>query len=168
MAVPFPSPTVPVPSRNELFLRYLDFFRDTLVAKLERLPEAELRTSRLPSGWTPLELLKHLTFVELRWLDWGFAGSDVADPWGDGTVWHVGPDETLAGLLTVLREQAARTRSIVEAHDLTDVGAPGPRWEGADPPALERVLCHVFQEYARHVGHLDIVAELADAKLVGE
>ncbi|HKN99254.1 MAG TPA: DUF664 domain-containing protein [Pseudonocardiaceae bacterium] len=159
-----------MPSRNELFLRYLDFFRDTLVDKLRRLPEAELRTSHLPSGWTPLELLKHLTFVELRWLDWGFAGGEFADPWGDqvGTRWHVGPDETLAELVQALREQARRTREIVEAHELTDLGAPGPRWDGADPPALERVLCHVFQEYARHVGHLDIVAELVSADIVGE
>lgn len=170
MAVPFPSPTVPVPSRNELFLRYLDFFRATLVDKLTRLPEAELRTSRLPSGWTPLELLKHLTYVELRWLDWGFAGTAVADPWGDqdGTAWHVDPDETLAGLVAALHHQADRTREIVEAHELTDVGRPGPRWEGDDPATLERVLCHVFQEYARHAGHLDIVAELADAAIVGE
>ncbi|HEX3648658.1 MAG TPA: DUF664 domain-containing protein [Pseudonocardiaceae bacterium] len=170
MVIPFPSPTVPVPSRNELFLRYLDFFRDTLVDKVTRLPEAELRTSRLPSAWTPLELLKHVTFVELRWLDWGFAGREVAEPWGDneGTRWHVAPDETLTDLLIALRHQAGRTREIVEAHELTDLGVPGPRWEGADPPALERVLCHLFQEYARHVGHLDIVAELADAEIVGE
>ena len=33
------------------------------------LPSGELRRSRLPSGWTPLELLKHLTYVEMRWLE---------------------------------------------------------------------------------------------------
>ncbi|WP_435827585.1 proton-translocating transhydrogenase family protein, partial [Actinoplanes philippinensis] len=31
------------------------------------LGEAELRSSRLPSGWTPLELVKHLRHVERRW-----------------------------------------------------------------------------------------------------
>jgi hypothetical protein len=41
------------------------------------------------------------------------------------------------------------------------VGQPGERWDGADPATLERVLFHLLQEYARHVGHLDIVAELA-------
>jgi hypothetical protein len=30
------------------------------------------------------------------------------------------------------------------------------------PPALERILLHLLQEYARHLGHLDIVSELAD------
>jgi hypothetical protein len=29
------------------------------------LPDGALRRSGLPSGWTPLELLTHLTYVEL-------------------------------------------------------------------------------------------------------
>ena len=45
---------------------------------------------------------------------------------------------------------------------LAAIGAPGPRWDGADPASLERVLFHLLQEYARHLGHLDIVVELAD------
>jgi hypothetical protein len=41
------------------------------------------------------------------------------------------------------------------------VGKPGERWDGAAPATLERVLFHVLQEYARHLGQLDIVTELA-------
>jgi len=63
---PISRPTAAAGSRAEVFLRYLDYFRDRLAAKLRALPEGELRASRVPSGWTPLELLKHLTFVELR------------------------------------------------------------------------------------------------------
>jgi hypothetical protein len=47
------------------------------------------------------------------------------------------------------------------------VGQPGDRWDGADPATLERILFHLVQEYARHVGHLDIVRELIDGE-VGE
>jgi uncharacterized damage-inducible protein DinB len=161
--VPFPEPTTPAGSRAEVFLRYLDFFRSRLTAKLESLPEDELRRSRLASGWTPLELLKHLRYVELRWLEWGFEGQDIANVWADHQDgrWHVGPDETLAGLLAGLTEQAARTRAIVGAHDLDEAGKPGDRWDGADPATLERILFHLLQEYARHVGHLDVVVELA-------
>ena len=114
MTVPFPSPTDPAGSRAEVFRRYLEFFRDRLAAKTRGLPAEELRRSRLPSGWTPLELVKHLTYVELRWLEWGFEGRAVADPWGDqrDDRWHVGPDETLDGLLAELDAQArAATRS---------------------------------------------------------
>jgi uncharacterized damage-inducible protein DinB len=144
-------------------VRYLDYFRSELAAKLSELPAAELRRSRLPSGWTPLKLVKHLRYVELRWLEWGFEGRDVGNPWADrdGDRWHVGPDETLASLLHDLRAQAIRSQAIIESHDLSEVGQPGPRWDGADPATLERVLFHLLQEYARHLGHLDIVVEIA-------
>ena len=47
------------------------------------------------------------------------------------------------------------------------MGQPGERWSGNDPATLERVLFHLLQEYARHIGHLDIVSELAGGP-VGE
>ena len=146
-----------------MFLRYLDYFRSQLADKLEALPAAELRRSRLPSGWSPLELLKHLRHVERRWFEWGFEGRDVGDPWADRRDgrWAVGPEETLASLLADLHDQAGRTRTIVGSHDLDETGQPGERWDGADPATLERVLFHVLQEYARHLGHLDIVVEIS-------
>src|SRR4029077_2353871 len=160
---PFPSPTIPADSRTEVFLRYMDFFRSPVTAKMHALHDAELRSSRLPAGWTPLELVKHLRYVELRWLVGGFEGRDVGDPWGDrdGDRWAVGPQETPATLLADLHAQGTRSRAIIEAHRLDEVGQPGERWDGADPATLERVLFHLLQEYARHVGHLDIVTELA-------
>jgi uncharacterized damage-inducible protein DinB len=165
----FPSPTAPAASRAEVHLRYLDYFRAVLVAKLEGLPETELRSSRLPSGWSPLELLKHVTHVEARWLEWGFEGRDIGEPWGDQRDgrWHVSPDDSLPDLVGALEDQAARSRTIVQAHRLNEVGQPGERWDGAPPATLERVLLHLLQEYARHVGHLDVVRELIDGR-VGE
>ncbi|HVT66553.1 MAG TPA: DinB family protein [Trebonia sp.] len=169
MTVPFPEPTTPASSRAEVFTRYLDYFRDRLAAKLRGLPADELRRSRLLSGWTPLELLRHLTFAELRWLEWGFEGRDVPDPWGDRRDgrWYVAPEETLDGLLAALDAQAVRSGEIIAAHDLGEAGAPSERWDGEPPATLERVLLHLLQEYARHLGHLDIVSELADGP-VGE
>ncbi|WP_190820092.1 mycothiol transferase [Saccharopolyspora pogona] len=161
--LPFPEPTAPASSRGEVFLCYLDFFRATAIAKVEALPEADLRRSRLPSGWTPLELLKHLTHVELRWIEWGFEGRQVENPWGDwkNDRWQVDPGETRESLTTCLRTQGEHTSEVVRTTDLAAVGQPGPRWRGAEPATLERVLFHLLQEYARHLGHLDVVAELA-------
>jgi uncharacterized damage-inducible protein DinB len=169
MTLPFPEPTTPVDSRAEVFLGYLDYFRSVLVTKLESLPESELGSSRLPSGWTPLQLLKHLAQVEMRWLEWGFEGRQVAEPWADQRDgrWYVAADENLADLVTALHAQAARSRAVVERHHLDEVGRPGERWNGGEPATLERILLHLTQEYARHVGHLDIVTELAGGP-VGE
>jgi hypothetical protein len=164
MSLPFPEPTTRIDARAEVFLTYLDYFRAALVDKLSGLSDSELRTSRLPSGWTPIELAKHLTFVEMRWLEWGFEGAPVADPWGDSKSdrWYVDPSESSADIVSALTGRGMRTRSIVEAHALDELGAPGERWDGEPPPQLERILFHLLQEYARHVGHLDIVRELAD------
>ncbi|MEE6257479.1 mycothiol transferase [Plantactinospora sonchi] len=169
MTMPFPEPTIPAAGRTEVFLRYLDYFRETVATKVSALPDAELRRSRLSSGWTPLELVKHLRHVELRWIEWGFQGRDVGDPWADrrDDRWYVAPEETRESLLDALRTQGAHTRSVVEANHLSTRGAPGPRWDGAQPPPLERVLFHLLQEYARHLGHLDVVTELAGGP-VGE
>jgi uncharacterized damage-inducible protein DinB len=140
-----------------------------LLGYLEGLAESELRQSRMPSGWTPLELVKHLTYVELRWLEWGFQGRQIPDPWGDNRDdrWYVSEEESVRDVAAALRARGACSRSIVEANDLAAVGQPGPRWSGAEPPTLERILLHLVQEYARHLGHLDIIAELADGS-VGE
>jgi hypothetical protein len=165
----FPGPTLALPSRTEVFLTYLDYFRAGVVGKVGALADHDRATSRLPSGWTPLELLTHLRHVELRWIEWGFEGRPVAQPWGDrrDDRWHVPAGETFDSLVAALERQGAHTREVVGSHDLATVGAPGPRWDGAPPPPLERVLFHLMQEYARHLGHLDIVVELAGGP-VGE
>jgi hypothetical protein len=164
MTLPFPEPTEPAESPTEVLVRYLDYYRAVVVAKVDGLTEAQLRGSILPSGWSPLELVKHLTYVELRWLEWGFEGAVVADPWGDQVAdrWHVGADEATADVLAALQSRGRASAAIARRHPLDEVGAPGERWDGAPPATLERCLLHVMQEYARHLGHLDVVRELLD------
>jgi uncharacterized protein DUF664 len=167
----FPAPSGATADARRLFLDYLDFYRSTIEAKLAGMSEADLRRSRLPSGWTPIELLKHLVFMEQRWLVWGFAAEAVDAPWGDrgpGDTWRVADGETLPDLLAALHRGGARTREIVEDADLEALGGVGGRFgSGEDPPTLIWILFHVLQEYARHAGHLDIARELADGH-VGE
>jgi uncharacterized damage-inducible protein DinB len=151
---------------RELHLAWLDYYRDTVERKLAGLSEAELLTSRLPSGWSPLELLKHLVFMERRWLQWGFLAEQVERPWGDSGVedapWRLEAGDNLDDLLAALRAGGERTREIVTG-DLAAKAARGGRFgaEG-EPPTLNWILFHVLQEYARHTGQLDIVRELAD------
>jgi uncharacterized damage-inducible protein DinB len=162
----FPEPGHQLSDPADLFVRYLDFYRETIAAKVDGLTDDQLRTALLPSGWTPIELVKHLVFMERRWLRWGFQGEDVDEPWGDndpGTGrWTVGATESLDDLLAALRLGGERTRAVVEASSLSALASPAGRFADGDPPRLVWILFHVLQEYARHAGHLDVVRELID------
>jgi uncharacterized damage-inducible protein DinB len=147
---------------RELFADYLRYYRDTAIEKVAALPPQEQRTSRLPSGWTPLELLSHLAYMERRWMVWGFLGEDVSDAWGDrrDDRWFVPDDVDLDEVASMLRETGARVDDILRTRPLDEVAPPGPRFEH-EPAPLSWICFHVLQEYARHVGHLDIAVELA-------
>ncbi|WP_245916816.1 DUF664 domain-containing protein [Nocardioides gansuensis] len=156
---------------------YLDWVRGDLIEGVLALSRDDQRTPRVPSGWTPLELLSHVLHMEQRWFVWGFLGEDVDEPWGDwntdepwlpddsddtrpAATWLVADDVTAEQLADRLEAVGARTRAVLARHPLDARAAVGGRFEG-DPPTLEWICFHVLAEYARHAGHLDIVAELA-------
>jgi uncharacterized damage-inducible protein DinB len=149
-----------------LFAAYLRFYRETVIAKVAALPVAEQRSSRVPTAWTPLELLRHLAYMERRWLVWGFLGEDVEEPWGDHTGdpgddrWWVPDDVDVDDVAAMMRETGTRVDQLLGAHALDEVAPPGPRFDG-DPAPLSWICFHVLQEYARHAGHLDVAVELA-------
>ncbi|MFI2103125.1 DinB family protein [Isoptericola sp. NPDC019693] len=172
MASPDAEPTLDSADPAEQFAAYLDHYRAVVARKLDGLTGDQLRSSVLPSGWTPLELLTHLVHMERRWFVWGFLGEQVAHPWGDnvddapGGRWHVSDDVTLVDLVAALHDGGTRTRDILASHDLAERAAVGGRFApgGDNPPTLLWICFHVLQEYARHTGHLDVVRELADGE----
>jgi len=160
------------PSGATRWADYLDWLREDLIEGIQALSPAERRESRLPSGWTPIELLSHLLHMEQRWFVWGFLGEQVAEPWGDWNVadpagapearWLVPDGTTVDDLAARLRRIGARTRSILETTPFDTPGAVGGRF-GENPPTLEWICFHVLAEYARHAGQFDVVAELTTA-----
>ncbi|WP_426242002.1 DUF664 domain-containing protein [Nocardioides sp. LHG3406-4] len=163
---------------TQLWPAYLHYFREQLITGVLAMTPEPQRASLVPSGWTPLELLSHVLHMEQRWFVWGFLGEAVDDPWGDWNVpepwlsddadetrpsarWVVADDVTADDLAGRLRALGRRTSQILADHALDEVSAEGGRFED-DPATLEWICFHVLQEYARHAGHLDIVAELGD------
>ncbi len=151
---------------------YLDWMRAELIRGVLGLAPEQQRTARVPSGWTPIELLSHVLHMEQRWFVWGFPGEPVAEPWGDWDVdepwrdgvegrWQVPDDVTADQLADRLEAIGERTREVLASYPLDALASPGGRFS-ADPPTLEWICFHVLAEYARHAGHLDIVVELAD------
>ena len=152
----------------ERWIGYLDWVRSALIEGVLGLSFADQRTQRVPSGWTPLELLGHVLHMEQRWFVWGFLGEQVDAPWGDWDVpdpdtqsgrWFVAEETTADHLAERLRALGQRTTRILREHSLDEVARTGGRFS-EDPPTLEWICFHVLAEYARHAGHLDIVVEL--------
>jgi hypothetical protein len=71
VAEPIEKPSRELSDPKQLLLGYLDYYRSVVGREVEGLTEPEIRSSRLPSGWTPLQLVKHLTHMEQRWFRWG-------------------------------------------------------------------------------------------------
>ncbi|CAN5221473.1 DinB family protein [soil metagenome] len=160
-------PAVDVADPRELLLGYLDWYREALLRKIAGLSDAQLRAPVEPLGWSPLGLVRHLGWVERRWMRWGFAAEDVVaySPGGDEAEWAVAADEPAASVLAEWADETQRSRSLAAAADLAEPSATGGRFPTpAEAPPLGRILFHLLQEYARHLGQLDVARELLDGE----
>jgi Protein of unknown function (DUF664) len=112
-------------------------------------------------------LVKHLVYMEQRWLRWGFGAEQLPDPYGDEDQagrWQVEPGDTAADLVTALRTVGEQTRKVASEAGWAGVSVPGGRFSEDDPWARPKgwILVYVLHEYARHAGHLNIARELID------
>lgn len=93
---------------------FLDWHRATVLCKLQGLSDAQLRRPHVPSGLTPLGIVKHLGAVELSWFRVDFVGEDPAgipDLGEFEDYWRIEPDETTADVVAF----STRPRSIAPA-----------------------------------------------------
>ena len=159
---------------------YLDWMRADLARIVLSLDETEQRRSRVPSGWSPIEMLSHCLHMEQRWFVWGFLGEKVERPWGDwsmpepwvaetvneqrpGARWTVPDDVSADELVERLHRIGATTGEVLRTRSLDEVAPPGRRFKDGTLPDLEWICFHVFHEYARHLGQLDVAVELRGA-----
>ena len=145
-------------------LRSLASQQDRVLGILAGLDEEALRRPVLPSGWSCLGMVQHLTGMTRFWFVEVMAGQPVDDPVGDS---FVVPDRTLHG------EVLAAYRTAIEQADLAIERLPltaAPAWwpDGLFGDwrldTLEEVLLHVLAETACHCGHLDAARELIDGR----
>jgi Protein of unknown function (DUF664) len=155
-----------------MLLEFLDAQRATVLAVVDGLDDAGLRTAVVPSGWTPLGLIEHLGYAERHWfqgvlldalepLPWADDGDDDDDPNPLGTL---RPVDVVLGFY---RDQIARANQIVATRPLS-----APPRGGHDPPPpcpdqivdLRFIVLHMIEETARHAGHLDLARELIDGR----
>ncbi len=170
-----PEPPVSGGDETDTLLGSLERQRSYLAWKCGGLDAAGLRARLAPSTITLGGLLKHLAKVEDDYFSQGLLGRDRQPPWD--TVdwkadpewdWHSAAEDSPEQLMALWQDAVARSRSAV-SEALADGGldqlARGTRW--SEPPSLRRLLIDLIEEYARHVGHADLIRESVDG-LVGE
>src|SRR4051794_25332200 len=156
-------------AERALLLRSLAGQRAHVLAQVDGLSEEQLRRPVLPSGWSCLGLVRHLTLSDERyWFEVVVAGRPL-DFWpdGDNGDWRVDANEPTAGVVDAYRSAMAEADEIIAARRLSDPPAqPEDWWEaaGLSFPDLRAVVMHVVVETATHAGQLDAVRELLDGR----
>lgn len=157
---------------RSLLLDALDAQRRHVLAAIDGLTDAQLRTPALPSGWSPIGLVRHLTLGgERYWFHTVMAGEPL-DYWPedrpelDGARpadWRVAPDEPTPVVVQEYRDAIARSDALLAQLPLT--ARPLRReldWPDDRFPDLAAVLVHVILDASTHAGHLDAARELID------
>ncbi len=158
-----------LPAERALLLSRLAAQRRHVLAQLEGLGDEQLRRPVLPSGWTCLGLVRHLTLSDERyWIEVVVSGRPL-DFWpdGDGGDWVVDADEPGQAVLDAYVAAIASSDAIIAELSLDDPPAAPEAWwpqAGLAFPDLRSVLVHLIVETATHAGHLDAVRELIDGR----
>jgi uncharacterized damage-inducible protein DinB len=149
--------------------RYLRQAREALLAKLDDLPEYDVRRPLVPTGTNLLGLVKHVAGVTAGYFGEVFdrpfpepvaALSEDAEPNAD--MWAAA-DESRDDIIGRWHRAWAHADATVDALPLD---APGTvRWWGGTPVTLHLVLVHMLAELNRHAGHADLVRELIDGRV---
>jgi hypothetical protein len=139
---------------------WLDYYRATLLAKCDGLSGAQLVTrSCEPSPMSLLGLVRHMTEMERvyghRLADWNITSLYCTDENEEGDFEAATPTRATADLET-FREHCARTRNIMAAHQLSDTFGPTNSY------TLRWFYQYLIKEYARHLGHADLLRERVD------
>ena len=163
----------PTGSEHALLSQYLDYQRETVLAKTEGLTQEQLAEHHPPSALTLAGLLYHLAFVEEEWTEVRFAGLPGREPWV-GVDWEADRDWELHAAVDLgpeelrgrYRQACDRSREIVARATSLDQLSAQPLRDGRHF-SLRWMLLHLVEETARHAGHADLLREAIDGA-VGE
>jgi uncharacterized damage-inducible protein DinB len=141
---------------------FLDWQRETLLCKCAGLTGEQLAERAVPpSHLSLLGLVRHMTKVERAWFRRRFAGEPVESPFGD---------EQDADFERVDPARAAADYArLTEEFKLADAAAANASLDDTfihertgEVMSLRMIYLHMIEEYARHLGHADLLRERID------
>ena len=155
-------------NERQVLLRYLTGQREHVFEALEGLDVNDLRRQVLPSRWTCLGLVNHLSLdVERFWFQAVIAGAQEAvDVLGSSSnAWDIGTDDSAEEVLRRYRHNIERADAIVASLSFDASPAWWPDFFGSwRLDSVREIVLHVITETAVHSGHLDAARELIDGK----
>ena len=146
----------PAADEGELFVRWLDFLRASLLCKLEGLSEEQARWHPDGKLLSVLGVVNHLTHVEWRWIDGAFLGAETSRSENE---FHPADIVAVSEIVTAYNLRAADTAKVIRGAASLSLPCAHPMAKGRD---LRWVLLHLVEETARHAGHADATRELLD------
>lgn len=143
---------------------WLELYRTTLPLKIADLtPEQLSARSVPPSTLSLLGIVRHLTGVEQYWFTVVVGGKEVAPIYceddRDGDFNDSRPETTVAD---VARYDAELRTARERAAEVTNLSAALPGRRRGSEVNLRWVYVHMIEEYARHLGHADLLRESID------
>jgi uncharacterized damage-inducible protein DinB len=160
--------TTPIAEREVLLAR-LEGQRRHILGDLEGLGEDDLRRGVLPSHWSCLGLLGHLTNdVERFWFRCVVAGERdaIEETMSDNNAWEVAPDCRSDDILAAYRGEIAKSNAVIASSSLDAAPAwwPEELFGSWRLETVREIVLHVIIDTATHAGQLDAVRELIDGK----
>ncbi|MDN5594150.1 DinB family protein [Brevibacterium aurantiacum] len=156
------------PNERQGLEEFLDYYREVMRRKVIGLDSAALNKTVAASSLTLGGIIKHLSLVEEQWFVEDILGQELSEPWAS-IDWQADRDwdfesasaDTPDYLLTLHAEACEQSRQILAGIDDLDtlvarVPSSGDRFN------VRWVLIHMIEEYARHVGHADLIRESID------
>jgi uncharacterized damage-inducible protein DinB len=150
-------------------LDYLRAYRLALELKCAGLDAEQLaRRSVPPSTMSLLGLIRHMADVERNWFQRVMAQADTPPLYWSGDVedadWAgaVADPAVVADAWRTWREEVAFAEQFVAGSP--DLAVRSPMQDGTTV-ALREVILHMVEEYARHLGHADLLRERIDGRV---
>jgi hypothetical protein len=152
---------------RELVLAFLESQREVLRVKTDGLDATQLDTRLVPSTMTLGGMLKHMAFVEDWWFSVMFRGNEPTPPFDavDWDAdwdwdWHSAAHDAPEDLRALWASCVARSHTLLAGAD-PEAFAVATTKRG-EPISLRWVMLHMIEEYARHLGHADLIRESID------
>ncbi|MEV5960395.1 DinB family protein [Kribbella sp. NPDC051952] len=150
---------------------WLDLQRSFVRMKCAGLTEEDAHRKLLTTSplMTMAGLVAHLRWNEYSWFQLNLMGvpSTGQTPWTDDghpDAEMFVDDIPVAQLLDEYDAECARSNETIAGLSL-DTVEKGPYAEQGEAASLRYILCHMIEETARHVGHMDIIRELLDGRV---